>query len=240
MFTGYEDYQDFGFSIKDIRRSVKKFAKAVGQPVKMVLKNPKSALSFKKQYKAGKAIGKSAEGVAVSLNPADRYLQKFDEAGIKAGGVGKLLGRVGEKARKNPIATTAIVYGAATAIGKGLASAAGKGTVVKGAGGLVASTGGSATGAAAAGTGAGAGITASGVTGGAGLLQKAKEYVETAKEASGIVKGATGGTGETEIVEDSPGFIQAGMFGNISPITIGLFLTASAIAYFAFAPKSSR
>ena len=131
--------------LKNIGTTLKTFGKALGQPVKALAK-PKTALDPRKQLRMGRDIGRAAEATVVAVNPLDRSLEKFGKSGIKAGGVGKILGRTSEKARKNPIATTAIVYGVAVAASKGLlgkAWTAGKGlitkeTVVKGAVGLAA------------------------------------------------------------------------------------------------------
>jgi len=111
-----QEQQNFG-SLRSIRKSLTQLAHTAIQPVKL-LKNPKDALDWKKQFKAGKAMGRAAENVMVRINPLNSTLKKFDEKGIKAGGIGKLLGRTGEKARQNPIATTAIVYAAVLAVGK--------------------------------------------------------------------------------------------------------------------------
>ena len=145
MYT--QDFGDFGgrFSLKNIGKNLKSFGKALGQPVKALAK-PKTVLDPRKQFRMGRDIGRAAEATVVAINPLDSSLEKFGKSGIKAGGVGKILGRTSEKARKHPIATTAIVYGAVAAVGKGLvgkAATAGKGlvgaeTVVKGAVGLAA------------------------------------------------------------------------------------------------------
>lgn len=60
--------------------------------------------------RAGINSGKAAEGFVTSINPLNKYLEKFDAKGKKAGGLGKFFGGLGELVRTHPIATIAIVY----------------------------------------------------------------------------------------------------------------------------------
>jgi hypothetical protein len=95
------------------------FFEAVHQPIVKLVENPASALNVNQQIKMGINMGKSLEKVAVKLNPFDPQLQMISEAGMNSGNpIGRQLGRTSELARENPIATTAIVWGAISAIGK--------------------------------------------------------------------------------------------------------------------------
>jgi len=119
----FADYNDFGRSpLRKVRLSLTNLSKVAAQPIKKLVTDPKSTLDLKAQWKMGTAIGKSAEKVVVSANPLDNALRKFDEKGIKAGGLGRFLGKLGERARTKPIATTAIVYAAVIAAGQAVAA----------------------------------------------------------------------------------------------------------------------
>lgn len=101
-------------------------------PVKDIIQKPSILLNpiegTKKSISDARAIVRAANDVVIATNPLDTTLQAFNEKGIAAGGVGKILGSVGETARKNPIETTALVYGgilAAEALPAGGAAAGG-------------------------------------------------------------------------------------------------------------------
>lgn len=194
-------------------------------------------------------ITKPTAKVLKYANPVTHVAKVVEKTGIggkKLADYLRLAGGTSAFAIKDPkVARRAKqVYGTAAVVGAAVLLAP---TVLPGAAGSVAGAGSAATGVAgAAGAGAAAtgGLTAlgaaKGATSAAGLWKTitgaVKGVTGAAKEAKGILSKEKGA--ETVGTEDSqPKFIQAGMFGNISPLSIMLFMSASTVAYLIFAPK---
>lgn len=156
MFADYEDRSFGGNFLKKVIASNKKLGTALNAPVKALIKDPKSAFNVKSQIKMGSKMGQALEGAVVAANPLNKPMSLLNQKIIKMGGIGKFLGRTGEKIRTHPVATVAVVVG----------------TVI-GATELYSAYGG---GAAAAGGGAGAGTGAAS----GGWLAAAETYGPTA------------------------------------------------------------
>jgi len=177
----FADYSGNIFS-KAINKAATQVRVAVQAPVKAVIHKPMDAFNVKKQVKMGINIGKGAEALVSNINPFNANLKKFDQMGIAKGGkVGGLLGRTGELARKNPIATTAIVYSAVLA-GKALLAKGGTVAATEGAGGGTIAS--SADGVVAGTTAAEGGLTTAEVAEGGLTAGEALTYTS---EAVGVV-----------------------------------------------------
>ena len=212
-------------------------------------------------------ITKPTAKVLKYVNPVTHVAKVVEKTGIggkKLADYLRLAGGTSAFAIKDPkVARRAKqVYGTAAVVGAAVLLAP---TVLPGAAGSVAGAGSAATGvagAAGAGATAAGGLTALGAgagatsAGGLTALGAAKGATGAAglwKTITGAVKGVTGAVKEAKGIfskekgvetigtEDSqPRFIQARMFGNISPLSIVLFMSASTVAYLIFAPKMQR
>lgn len=130
----YEGLEGLGisFNIKTLGKAVKNLGTAALKPLTTKISlNP--ITQVKNLTHSGIAIGKAAEKTVVAINPLDTTLKKFDEKGIEAGGIGKLLGKTGEQARTKPIMTTALFWAGGTALNS-LKAAGAAGTAGAGAG----------------------------------------------------------------------------------------------------------
>jgi hypothetical protein len=161
MFSNYNEQAFGGNVLKKVKAANKKLGTALNAPLKAAIKDPKSLLNVKKQIKMGSKMGQALEQAVVAANPLDKPMQLLNQKIIKMGGIGKFLGRTGEKVRTHPVATVAIVVG--TVIGATELYAAYGGTTAVGTGASVATTG----------------------TGSAGWLAAAEVYGPTAASLAG-------------------------------------------------------
>lgn len=160
------------------------FNKAINRPIYTALSAPGKALDPRIALKEGFAMGRAAEKFTSNINPLNTTLKSFNQEGIKRGGViGGFLGRTGEFAREKPIATIAIVYGAALATGlaSGPGAASGTGGGALGAGGEAAEIGAAAA----------PGITAGEVAAVGGGTITAAEIIAGTTATAGLVGAGT-------------------------------------------------
>lgn len=212
-FTGFED-----FGIGRWRKRIRKITKPVGKVLKYA--NPVTH------------VAKVVEKTGIGGKKLADYLRL-------AGGTSALAIKDPKmKRRAKQIYGTAAVVGAAVLLAP---------TILPGSAGSVAGAGSAATGAAgAAGAGAAAtgGLTALGIAkGAAGAAGLSKTIIGAAKGVTGVIGAAKGLSlkEEEEMVEAEtrPKFLKMGMF-DLNPLTIVLFLSASAVAYLIFVPKMKR
>jgi hypothetical protein len=199
--------------VKKVSVAVKDLGNAAIKPVTRIIENPKLLVQPKallqSNIKDGRKIGQGLEAAVVSINPLDHTLQKFDEKGKKAGGIGTFFGRIGEKARTRPIATTAIVYGAVLAAGAALAG-----------GGSSAAAGGGVVGAEAGVTTAATATSLSTYTGYAGTAYKAYGKVTKALNAP---KDAAAAQAEAQARAAAEARAQSGQMGFFERIVHAIF-----------------
>jgi len=197
--------------------AVKNLGNAGLQPLKNLKTNPgtlfKPKALLKDNIKTGRKIGQGLEAAVVSINPLDHTLQKFNNAGIKAGGIGKFLGKTGNKVRKNPIATAAIAVATYFTAGYAASLFSGGGVV---AGGSAAAVGG--------GAGATAAIPAAGWT--AAEVSTYAGYASTALKAGVKIKTALGAKKEADIAQaraDAAARAQSGQMGFFERVVHAVF-----------------
>jgi hypothetical protein len=182
--------------LSKVTSSLQNLNKAVLQPVKNLVKNPglllKPKEQFKQNFREGKNIGRALENTVVAINPIYGPLEKLNIAGKKAGGVGNVLGRFGQKTLDNPIATVGIVWAAVVAAGYAAAAWASGSTTAATTGTTAAEAATAATQTVSGGLlGSGSGLLGSEVT--AAEVASAVGYAGTAATAVGKINSALQG-----------------------------------------------